>query len=98
MDFVTRGLMTSARKGKPTKQDLTIELGRGATYVSHEFMVYEHSTYERTSVLAGQPKRVYLNSFETVEEAQKAYPTAQVINGSTYAPPNLSHLRDDEDY
>ena len=47
-----------------------------------EFSVYGHGVYEQSSVLAGQPRRSFLDGFETVEAAQKAYPTADVT-GST---------------
>jgi hypothetical protein len=72
--------------------DLTIEQGRGATYSSDRWTVYEHGEYERGSVLEGQNRRVWLDDFETLEEAQKAYPEAVVCACSTYQPPCLNHL------
>lgn len=78
------------------KTDLTIERGRGATYASERWTVYEHGTYPRGSVLAGQSSRAWLDDFDTLEEAVIAYPDAVVIDGSTYRPPSLSHLPDDE--
>lgn len=72
--------------------DLTIERGRGATYASDRWTVYEHGEYERGSVLEGQSRRVWLDDFETLEEAQKAYPEAVVCACSTYQPPCLNHL------
>ena len=77
----------------------TIEQGsRGATYrnTSDTFTVYEHSTYPRHSVLAGQHRRVFLDEFTSLEDAQKAYPKAQV-SGDTYRAPYLEHLPDDGD-
>lgn len=47
------------------------------------YSVYGHGTYQRSSVLAGRPKRVFLDNFRTVEEAQAAYPDAEVIDGSS---------------
>jgi len=79
------------------KTDLTIERGRGATYASDRWTVYEHGTYGRDSALSGQSRRSWLDDFETLEEAVTAYPEAQVIDGSTYRPPCLSHLPGDED-
>lgn len=38
--------------------------------------VYGIGRYERSSVLAGQPRRVFLDSFDTVDEAKRAYPKA----------------------
>jgi hypothetical protein len=54
--------------------------------------VYEHGTYGRDSVLAGQSRRSWLDDFETLEEAVTAYPDARVIDGSTYQPMCLNHL------
>ena len=64
------------------KRDLTIEPTTDGT----EFMVVEHSVYERTSVLAGQAKRSRLDYFPTVKEAQMAYPNAQVMEHQTGDP------------
>lgn len=78
--------------------NLTIEMGRGATYRNSKFTVYEHGVYPRSSVLAGQSRRRWLDDFDTLEEAKAAYPEADVlVDGSTYAEPDLSHLPDDDD-
>ena len=76
--------------------DLTIERARGATYASDRWAVHEHGTYERGSVLEGQSRRAWLDDFETLQEAVIAYPEALVIEGSTYRPPYLGHLRDED--
>ena len=76
-------------------RDLTIEQGRGATYASDRWTVYEHGTYGRGSVLEGQSRRVWLDDFDTLEEAVIAYPDAVVCAGSTYRPPYLNHLPED---
>lgn len=47
------------------------------------FTAYGHGTYEPTSVLAGQYMRCYLESFDTIEQAQAAYPAAEYVAGST---------------
>lgn len=75
----------------------TIEMGRGATYSNDKFTVYEHGTYERSSVLAGQSRRSWLDDFDTLEQAKAAYPDAKVCCGSTYTPPSLNHLPDGGD-
>lgn len=75
-----------------TKNDIRIEYPcRGATYARDEYGVYSYSRYGRGSVLAGQTRRVFEDSFETLAEAQAAYPTAEVC-GSCYQAPSLSHL------
>jgi hypothetical protein len=72
--------------------DLTIERGRGATYQSERWTVYEHGIYGRDSVLSGQSRRIWLDDFDSLEEAVIAYPDAVVCGSSTYQPPCLNHL------
>ena len=72
--------------------DLTIERGRGMTYSSERWTVYEHGTYDRESVLSGQSRRIWLDDFDTLEEAVIAYPNAVVCAFSTYSAPCLNHL------
>jgi hypothetical protein len=78
----------------------TIERGRGATYRTDRWHVYRHSVYPRRSVLAGQPRRVFVDDFASLDEARVLYPTARVLDdgATTYRPPDLSHLSDDTDY
>lgn len=71
-------------------KDMTIEY-------DHEYKwycVYEFGVYPRSSVLAGQTMKSYKDSFNTLEEAQKVYPDADV----GYRDPNntLNHLPDYE--
>lgn len=76
----------------------TIEQGsRGATYQNgaDTFTVYEIGTYPRHSVLAGQESRRFIDSYDSLEAAKAAHPTAEPIDGSTYREPALSHLPDD---
>jgi hypothetical protein len=49
----------------------------GETYSEPEYGVYGYGTYPNSSVLAGQERRSFLNSFPTLEAAQAAYPSAQ---------------------
>ena len=74
------------------------EASHGETYQnkSGTFTVYEIGVYKRGSVLEGQQKRTWLDQFDSLEEAQTAYPEAQLISGSTYREPSLGHLPDDE--
>ena len=78
-------------------ESITIEPGsHGATYNSNEgFTVYGHSTYGEGSILEGQDMRCYLDHFGTIEEAQKAYPTAELIQGSTYYHFTIPHTAPD---
>lgn len=77
--------------------DQTIEMGRGATYRNTLYTVYEHSVYGDSSVLAGDPRRQWLDDFETLAEAEAAYPHAVVIEGSTYNPYAVGYLSQNED-
>lgn len=80
-------------------KDIRIEYpSAGMTYTRNEYGVYEYSEYPRSSVLAGQERRVYLDSFATLEEAKAKYPAAEICDSSGYQPPYLNHLPDDEDY
>jgi len=66
------------------------EKSHGATYSNESgFTIYGHKPYERSSVLAGHMARCYLGHFDTLTEAQAAYPKAEV-SGSSYQPLNLS--------
>ncbi len=69
----------------------------GATYNRPEYGVYQYSVYPRSSVLAGQQRRVWLDSYTTLEEARAEYPDAEVTT-SCYKAPYLNHLPDDGDY
>jgi hypothetical protein len=63
----------------------------GATYNRPEYGVYEYGVYPRSSVLSGQTRRVFLDSFQTLAEAQAAYPGAALC-GCGYQTPSLGHL------
>lgn len=79
--------------------DIRIEFpSRGATYSRQVYGVYSYDRYPRSSVLAGQQRRTFLDSFETLAEAKAKFPAAKVVNGCGYVPPDLSHLPDDGDY
>jgi hypothetical protein len=45
--------------------------------------VYGHGVYPRSSVLAGHPKRNYLEAFKTLDEAVSKYPSADRLDHST---------------
>lgn len=77
----------------------TIEFpSKGSTYCHRRYGVYRYGVYPRTSVLAGQESRTFVTDFSTLEEAKAAFPDAEVVEGSRYAPPNLDHLPDENDF
>ena len=79
------------------KRRVTIEFpSRGATYNRQVYGVYAYDTYPRTSVLAGQQRRTFINSYETLAEARVAHPDAKE-SGCGFQPPDLSHLPDGPD-
>lgn len=49
----------------------------GTTYARNEYAVYEYGSYTPSSVNYGRTKRVFVDSFETLEEARKAAPGAE---------------------
>ena len=77
------------------KAYFTIEMGRGATYNSNKPTVYKYDEYPDYSVLAGQVRRSYLGSFDTVEEAKKFCPEAE-LSGCGFVELDLGYLPDDE--
>ena len=77
--------------------DQTIEMGRGATYRNTLYTVYEHSVYDDSSVLAGNPRRQWLDDFESLAEARRHYPHAVVVEGTTYNPYAGTYLSQNED-
>lgn len=76
----------------------TIEQGRlrADGYANDKFSVFEHSIYPRSSVLSGQPRRVWLDDFDTLAAAQAAFPNADYITGTTYVEP-WKHMTDGDE-
>jgi hypothetical protein len=58
--------------------------------------VYGWGVYERSSVLAGQQRKSYLDGYATAAEALVAYPGADVHAGRVDAYNTVSHLPDRE--
>lgn len=76
----------------PKKPRVYIEFpSRGETYRDEVYGVYAYDTYPRDSVLAGEERRTFLDSFETIEEARKAYPGAKET-GCQFVRRNFNHL------
>lgn len=81
-----------------TQKSLCIEPERGSTYERPgRYAVYGYGVYERSSVLAGQSRRVFIDSFDSLETAKAAYPKAQVT-GSRFEETRASikHLPDED--
>src|SRR3990167_3016180 len=48
----------------------TLEMGQGETYRNNNATLYGHSTYERSSVLAGRTQRVFIAQWQDWHEAR----------------------------
>ena len=86
-------------------KSLTLEYGRGETYCNGKPTLYGHSVYGRGSVLAGQRRRVWLEDWDNLEEAQQSLKAAGIrftdlcdTRGSTHVPvaTMTAHLPDDD--
>jgi hypothetical protein len=55
------------RRGKWT---FTLEPGRGQTYASGDPTLYAHNVYPRGSVLAGRPERVWVEAWDSWDDAR----------------------------
>jgi len=60
------------------------------------FVVKGYDTHPRHSVLAGQTRINYLDSFDTYEEAAEAYPEATDSNAYVEPVNTFGHLDDTE--
>jgi len=86
-----------ARKSKQRDPERVIEYpSAGATYSHPAYGVYSYGEYPRSSVLAGRVRRVFLDSFPTLAEAQAAYPDATVGAGCGFAPDAMLDLPDED--
>ena len=88
----------------------TLEPGTGETYRNAKPVLYAHSVYDRSSVLAGQPRRLFVERWETWEQARVALSELRKKDrtfkfddygeggGTTYIPSRVltRHLPDDE--
>lgn len=90
----------------------TLEPGRGETYRHARPVLYAHSTYERGSVLAGQPRRLFVEQWATWDEARAALAEVRKADrtfryedfgdggGTSYIPSSVltRHLPEDDDW
>jgi hypothetical protein len=78
----------------PTKGELAargieeVAIEPGVNEYTHKpvFHVKGYGEYPDSSVLAGQPRRVHLDTFDTLEEAQAAYPFSSTEDGPRHVP------------
>lgn len=63
-------------------------------YTSNGWTVYGWGTYPRSSVLAGQPRKCFIISYDTLELAQAAFPKANQSSKWTEPSVSLAHLPD----
>jgi len=60
------------RKTCRPRPTFTLERGRGETYSHQRPVLYAHSFYKQSSVLAGQPQRIWVAQWSTWDEARAA--------------------------
>ncbi len=60
------------RKTCRPRPTFTLERGRGETYSHQRPVLYAHSVYKQSSVLAGQPQRIWVAHWNTWKEARSA--------------------------
>lgn len=71
-----------------TKPDKTMEHRNG------RICVHEWDRYPRSSVLAGQARKRFIDSFETVDEAKAAHPDARMSHPMLQEQNTFGHLAD----
>lgn len=73
------------------KVSFTLEAGRGQTYASGKPTLYAHHPYPRHSVLRGRYARVYVEAWDSVEEAKQALAeVAAAVRGFRYTASDYS--------
>ena len=85
----------SALKERIEAQNLThlsLERASGETYSGNNPVLYGHGTYERSSVLAGQSRRVYLEEWGTLADAREALAASGVKYEDDYDAGTTSHV------
>lgn len=61
------------------------------------YIVYGWGTYPRSSVLAGQPMKQFIDSFDTEEAARERYPNVTASNRLLDPVVSLAHLPGEDD-
>lgn len=62
-----------------------------------DFNVHGWGTYDRNSVLAGQPKKQFIDTLDTIEEIEANYPDATGSNKFMQPQNSYNHLPDTQD-
>jgi len=87
-----------AKAVEDTSEDIRIEYPSvGATYHNNCYGVYKYYEAPLSSILAGTECREWLGEYETLAEAQKAYPFASNPAGTGYRKQSFTHLSEEED-
>ncbi len=66
-------------------------------YGKPQYVVKGVGEYEASSVLAGQSKVTFLDSFDTLDEAKKAFPEAELTHALLEPMNTFDHLSDEGD-
>jgi len=104
-----RDRIATHNKNRNGRLTFSVEYGRGETYANDEITIYAHDKYERSSVLAGRERRMWIASFEgTEQDARETIDAAGATKstdfmlggGTTHVPIDqiISHLSDDMNY
>ena len=64
---------------------------------NEDYVVYGWGKYGEGSVLAGQARKCYIESYKTLEAAQAASPEANISNQWTEPQVNVNHLPGEDD-
>ena len=76
----------------------TIEPANNTYGDENAVVVYGWGVYPRSSVLAGQQSKKYMDQYASVELALKDYPNAEVLEHIAEAGNTFDHLSDTPDY
>lgn len=106
-----RDRIATHNKKKNGRLTLSVEYGRGETYANRDITVYALDDYDRSSVLCGRERRMWLGDFgdgpqaeqdarDTIKAAKAEKITNFNIGGTSHVPIDqiVSHLPDDTDY
>lgn len=71
--------------------ELCIEPCAGETYLwdGETYAVYRYDEYPESSVLAGQPRRTFVDQSTDLEQLKRDHPNATVTEASGYVPVNI---------